>query len=98
MRLPTAPLVASGLVGGFAVGQRTGRRDLAGVLFGALGAVATASWLRAGGVRRALPLAGLYVGAMGGSHPLAKRIGRWPAVGVVTTVTASAAYAAHDRR
>ena len=98
MRLPTAPLVAAGLVGGFAVGQGTGRRDLGGAVFGLLGSAAGISWLHGGGVRRALPLAGLYVAAMGGSHPLAKRIGRWPAVGAVTAATAAAAYAAHDRR
>jgi hypothetical protein len=28
---------------------------------------------------------------MGGSHPLAKRIGAWPAVAVVTAVTVGAA-------
>ncbi len=98
MRLPTAPLVVAGLVGGFAVGQSTGRRDLAGALFAALGAAAGTSWFRGGGAARALPLGALYVGAMGGSHPLAKKIGRWPAVGAVTAATAAAAYAAHDRR
>jgi hypothetical protein len=96
--VPTAPLVAAGLVGGFAVGQSTGRRDLAGALFAVLGAASATAWFRGGGAARAVPLGVLYVGAMGGSHPLAKKIGRWPAVGAVTAATVAATYAAHDRR
>jgi hypothetical protein len=33
----------------------------------------------------------MYVAAMGGSHPLARRIGAWPSVAVVTAVTVAAA-------
>ena len=36
-------------------------------------------------------LSAVYVAAMGGSHPLAKRIGAWPAVATVTGVTVAAA-------
>lgn len=43
-----------------------------------------------GGDGGAAALAGLYVGAFGGSHPLAKRIGAWPAVFAVTGVVAVA--------
>ncbi len=32
----------------------------------------------------------LYVAAMGGSHPLAKKIGTWPSVLAVTATTAGA--------
>lgn len=98
MRVPTAALVTAGLVGGFSVARSSGRRELGGAVFGVLGAVAAASWFRAGGARRALPLAGLYVAAMGGSHPLAAKLGPWPSVGAVTAVTAGAAYAVHDRK
>jgi hypothetical protein len=35
----------------------------------------------------------LYTAAMGGSHPLAKRIGPWPAVLAVTAATAVASEA-----
>lgn len=98
MRVPTSCLVGAGLVGGFLIGSTTGRRDIGGVLFATLGATAAASWFRAGGAQRAVPLTVVYVAAMGGSHPLAKRIGRWPSVGAATAVAAGAAYAAHDRR
>jgi hypothetical protein len=33
----------------------------------------------------------VYVAAMGGSHPLAKRIGAWPSVVAVTAATVAAA-------
>lgn len=97
MRIPTSALVATGLVGGFELARATGNRQAGGALFAALGAVAARSWVRGGGPGRAVPLAALYVAAMGGSHPLAHRIGAWPAVGVVTGAAAAAAYAAHDR-
>jgi hypothetical protein len=35
----------------------------------------------------------VYVAAMGGSHPLAKRVGAWPSVLAVTAVTVAAAEA-----
>ena len=37
------------------------------------------------------PLSAVYVAAMGGSHPLAKRVGAWPAVAAVTGVTVAEA-------
>ncbi len=36
-------------------------------------------------------LSAVNVAAMGGSHPLAKRIGAWPAVATVTGVTVAGA-------
>ena len=33
----------------------------------------------------------VYVAAMGGSHPLSRRIGAWPSVAVVTAMTVAAA-------
>jgi hypothetical protein len=43
-------------------------------------------------------LVAAYLGAFGVSHPLAKRIGAWPAVLAVSAVTAAASYAMADRR
>jgi hypothetical protein len=82
---------ALGLVGGFAVARRTGRRDLGGALFAAAGAWCARDWYRASGPAAAAGLSILYLAAMGGSHPLAKRIGAWPSVAVVTAVTVAAA-------
>jgi hypothetical protein len=82
---------ALGLVGGFAVARRTGRRELGGALFAAAGAWCARDWYRASGPAAAAGLSTLYVAAMGGSHPLAKRIGAWPSVAAVTAVTVAAA-------
>jgi hypothetical protein len=80
-----------GLAGGFLVAQRTGRRELGGALFAAAGAWCARNWYRASGPAAAAGLSTVYVAAMGGSHPLAKRIGAWPSVVAVTAVTVAAA-------
>jgi hypothetical protein len=82
---------AFGLVGGFAVARWTGRRELGGAVFAAAGAWCARNWYRASGPAAAAGLSTLYVAAMGGSHPLAKRIGAWPSVAAVTAVTVAAA-------
>jgi hypothetical protein len=87
----SSPVAVLGLAGGFLVAQRTGRRDLGGALFTAAGAWCARDWYRASGPTAAAGLSALYVAAMGGSHPLAKRIGAWPSVAVVTAVTVAAA-------
>jgi hypothetical protein len=84
-------VAALGLTGGFLVGRWTGRRDLAGALFAAAGAWCARDWYRASGPAAALGLSALYAASMGGSHPLAKRIGAWPSVITVTAVTVAAA-------
>jgi hypothetical protein len=88
--LPSA-VAALGLVGGFLVAQRTGRRDLGGALFATAGAWCVRVWYRSRGSAAAAGLGAVYVAAMGGSHPLAKRIGAWPSVAAVTVVTVAAA-------
>lgn len=83
-------LSAIGLVGGFLAGRVTGRRDLAGALFAAAGAGSAYSWRRVLGVPAAAGLTVAYTAAMGVSHPLAKRIGAWPATLAVTAATVAA--------
>jgi hypothetical protein len=80
-----------GLAGGFFVARRTGRRELGGVLFAAAGAWCARDWYRVSGPAAAAGLSAVYVAAMGGSHPLAKRIGAWPSVVAVTAATVAAA-------
>ena len=89
--VPSSAIAAFGLTGGFLAGRRTGRRDLAGALFVAAGAWCAWDWYRASGPVAAAGLTALYTAGMGGSHPLAKRIGAWPSVAVVTAVTVAAA-------
>lgn len=87
----SSAIAAAGLIGGFLAARQTGRRDLGGVLFAAAGAWCARDWYRASGPAAAAGLSAVYVAAMGGSHPLAKRIGAWPAVAVVTAVTVTTA-------
>ncbi|MFT4126100.1 MAG: hypothetical protein QM662_07695 [Gordonia sp. (in: high G+C Gram-positive bacteria)] len=85
----TVPVVAAGLVGGYAAARYTGRRELGGVVLAAAGAYCTSKWLPRGPVATG-GLLGLYLGAFGVSHPLAKQIGAWPSVFAVTAATAGA--------
>jgi hypothetical protein len=94
---PTAPVVATCLIGGFAVARYSGRRELGGLFLAGCGAFCAREWARKGGPGLAVGLGLTYTGAFGVSHPLAKKIGAWPAVFTVTAVAAAAAALA-DRR
>lgn len=96
--LPTAPIVAAGLVGGFAVADATGIRPLGGAVLAAAGVTAGVIWLRRRGPATATGLGLVYLAAFAGSHPLAKQIGAWPSVATVTALAAGAAYVLSDRR
>lgn len=91
MSIPTAPLVAVGLVGGYATARFSGKRPLGGVVLAVAGALAAKEWAAQVGPVGAVALTSVYVGAFGASHPLAKKIGAWPSVGVVTAVATAAA-------
>jgi hypothetical protein len=88
--VPSA-VAALGLVGGFFVARRSGRRELGGALFAVAGAWCAREWYRARGLAPAAGLCAVYVAAMGGSHLLAKRVGAWPSVLAVTAVSVAAA-------
>jgi hypothetical protein len=94
---PTAPIVAAGLIGGFAAARYTGHRELGGVVLAGAGAWCGRSWLRSSGPGVMGLLLGTYLGAFGVSHPLAKKLGAWPSVLTVTGVAAGTAYALADR-
>jgi hypothetical protein len=87
----SSALAALGLARGFLVARRTGRGDLGGALSAAVGAWCARDWYRASGPMAAASLTAVYVAAMGSSHPLARRIGAWPSVAVVTADTVAAA-------
>lgn len=94
---PTAPLVATGLIGGFATARYTGRRELGGLVLAAAGGVCARSWLSSSGPGVTGLLLGLYAAAFGASHPLAKKVGAWPAVLASTAIASGAAYGLADR-
>lgn len=88
--IPPSLVAAAGLVGGFAAARFTKRREVGGAVFAAAGAWCEREWLRRSGPVAAAALGALYSAAMGGSHPLAKKIGAWPSVVAVAAVTAAA--------
>src|SRR3954453_19327329 len=98
----TAPspslLAAAGLVAGFAAARYTHRRELGGAVFAVAGAGAGWEWARRAGPVPAAALGAVYTLAMGGSHPLAKQIGPWPSVLLVTAGAALASEAITRRR
>ena len=93
-----AAVVSTGLIGGWLTARETGIRPLGGVILAAAGGYAARSWNAKAGAGVAVGLTTGYIAAFGLSHPLAKKIGAWPAVLSVTAAVAGAAYALSDQR
>lgn len=98
MAIPTAPVVAGSLIGGYLVARQTKIRPLGGVVLAAGGVLAGREWVRTVGPAGTAALSAVYLGAFGASHPLAKKIGAWPAVLSAAGVSAGAAWVVSDRR
>jgi hypothetical protein len=98
MAFPTAPVVAGSLIGGYLVARETKIRPLGGVVLAAGGALAGREWARKVGPAGTAALSAVYLGSFGASHPLAKKIGAWPAVLTAAGVSAAAAWIVSDRR
>ena len=97
MTFPTAPVVAAGLLGGYSLARYSGRRELGGVALAAAAAWSGRSWWATSGPGTTAGLLAVYVAAFGLSHPLARKLGAWPSVGVVTAVAAGTTYVVADR-
>ncbi|MGW1746750.1 hypothetical protein ACWCRD_14235 [Streptomyces sp. NPDC002092] len=98
VRVPGAVVAASGLVGGYGVARWTRKRQLGGAVLAVAGAAAAAQWRQQAGGKAAGALTAAYVAAFGASHPLAKKVGAWPAVFGVAGAVAPASWAVADRR
>ena len=98
MAVPTAPIAAGSLVGGYLVARETGVRPLGGLVLAAGGAVCARQWLSTAGAPVAAGLLATYLAGFGASHPLAKKIGAWPSVLSVAGVSGAASYLLADRR
>ncbi|MFD3517244.1 hypothetical protein [Streptomyces sp. NPDC058657] len=92
-KVPASVVAAAGLLGGYGVARWTKKRPLGGVALAAAGAVAARQWQQEAGTRTAVALTGAYVAAFAGSHPLAKKVGAWPAVFAVAGGVAVASWA-----
>lgn len=97
MSIPTAPIAAAGLVGGYLVARETGVRPLGGAVLAGAGIVAGRSWLRTSGPATTAVLSAVYLGGFGASHPLAKKVGAWPAVLGAAAASAAASWVLADR-
>ncbi|MFF4246767.1 hypothetical protein ACFYY2_20195 [Streptomyces sp. NPDC001822] len=96
-KVPATAVAASGLVGGYGIARWTRKRQLGGVALAAAGSVAAYGWNRQAGPRAATALTVAYVAAFAGSHPLAKKVGAWPAVFTVAGGIAAASWAVTRR-
>ena len=97
MALRTAPIVAGSLIGGYLVARETKKRPLGGAVLAAGGVLAGRQWAAEVGPLKTLLLVLVYLGGFGASHPLAKKIGAWPAVFVAAGASAAAAHVVADR-
>ncbi|EFE74850.1 predicted protein [Streptomyces filamentosus NRRL 15998] len=96
-KVPAAAVAAGGLVGGYGVARWTGKRPFGGLALAAAGSLAAYEWNRQAGPRAAAGLSVAYVAAFAGSHPLAKKVGAWPAVFAVAGGVAAASWAVTRR-
>ncbi|MEU1693567.1 hypothetical protein ABZ590_19375 [Streptomyces hirsutus] len=97
-KVPGSVLAASGLVGGYGVARWTRKRPLGGVVLAVAGAAAAREWRERAGGKAAGALSVAYIAAFAGSHPLAKKVGAWPAVFGVAGAVALTSWAVADRR
>src|SRR5690349_6583285 len=97
-KVPSAVVAAGGLVGGYGVARWTGKRPLGGAVLGVAGAAAARQWRERAGGPAAGALTDTYVFAFAGSHPLAKKVGAWPAVLGVAGVVGLDSWVVVDRR
>ncbi len=98
MAIPTAPIVAGSLIGGYYVARTSKNRKLGAAVLGVGGVIAKTEWMKTSGPVTTAVLSGIFYGGFGLSHPLAKKIGAWPAVLTVAGVAATSAYVLNDRK
>ena len=97
-RVVTAPIAATGLIGGFGVAVATGSRPAGGVVLAVCGLLCVAVWVRRDGRRTAAVLTGAGLFAFALSHALGLVIGAWPSVLLVAAGTAGLCWRLSDSR
>ncbi|MEU0136676.1 hypothetical protein ABZ172_21990 [Streptomyces sp. NPDC006296] len=96
-KVPAAAVAAGGLLGGYSIARWTGKRPLGGVALLAAGSVAAYEWNRRAGAGAATALTLAYAAGFAGAHPLAKKVGAWPAVFGMAGGVAAASWAVTRR-
>jgi hypothetical protein len=95
--IPASVVAAGGLIGGYGVARWTRKRALGGVALAAAGTFAARDWHARSGPGVATALTTTYLAAFAGAHPLARKLGAWPAVFAVASGVAAASWAVSDR-
>lgn len=90
-------VAAASLIAGYSIARATKVRALGGAVLLAGGVLAGRTWIKAG-IGPTLAMSTIYLGAFGLSHPLAKKIGAWPAVLTAAAVTGAAGHVLVDSR
>jgi hypothetical protein len=96
--VPSAPIAAGSLIAGYAVASASGSRPLGGAVLFAGAACCVRLWSSRRGPRTAARLAGAELAAFILSHVIARGIGAWPAVLLVSAAMALVAWTAADAR
>ena len=96
--MPTAAAASGSLVAGYVVARETHVRALGGVVLAAAGAWCAKRWSARAGRGRSAALVGVYLAGFGLSHPLARRVGAWPAVLGAAAASGGASWLLADRR
>jgi hypothetical protein len=97
-QVPTAPLAAAGLIGGFAVATATGSRPLGGLVLAGFGVTCILIWQHRDGLRTAIWLTAAGLLAFAISHLLGLIIGAWPAVFLSAAAAAGASWWCSDSK
>ncbi len=87
-RVPTSLLAALGLITGFGTAMGTGSRPAGGAVMALFGLTCIYFWVRRDGHSTALRLTLVGLAAFALSHLIGLVIGAWPAVVLVSAVTA----------
>jgi hypothetical protein len=97
-RLPTAPIAATALIGGYGIAVATGSRPLGGLFLAVCGLLCVAIWARRDDRRTAIVLTLVGLAAFAVSHVVALVIGPWPAVLLVAAGAFAACWRLSDAR
>ncbi len=96
--IPTAPVAAGSIVAGYLVARSAGRRQVGAAVLVPAATWCAWRWRKQAGGASAGGLLGVYLAAVAGSHPLAKKVGTWPAVLGGAGAAGLASWLVADRR
>jgi hypothetical protein len=98
VHVQTAPIAATGLLGGFGIAVASGSRALGGLVLLLCGIACVAIWLQRDGRQTAVVLTMAGLAAFALSHLLGLIIGAWPAVVLAAAGTAALCWRLSDAR